>query len=109
VFLYHGLKNLLLVPVLPLIRKSKAPRGVLLGLPPGQEFTIAMSVGGIALIVWAIRKQRPKVKPLPDAAVINALNIDIRKATRTKRMILRTLLLIPMVIPSDWTQDVYQR
>lgn len=134
VVLYDGLKNLLLVPALLLLRRSKPPRGVVLGgflfgygffriiidyfreyrvdlfgLPPGQEFNIAMSVGGILLIIWAIRKQHPRVRPLPDDAVLNALNLDIRKATRTKRIVLRALLLIPMIIPSDWTQDVYLR
>jgi phosphatidylglycerol:prolipoprotein diacylglycerol transferase len=134
VVLYDGLKNLMLVPLLLLIRRMKPPRGVvlgsflfgygffriiidyfreyrieLLGLPPGQEFNIAMSIGGIVLIIWAIRKRYPRVKPLPDDALLNALNIDIRKATRTKRIVLRAFLLIPMMIPSDWTQDVYQR
>ncbi|MGB5561396.1 MAG: prolipoprotein diacylglyceryl transferase family protein [Sedimenticolaceae bacterium] len=124
----------MLVPVLLLVRRIKPPRGVmlgtflfgygffriiidyfreyrteLLGLPPGQEFNIAMSIGGIILIMWAVRKNYPRVKPLADDAVRSGFNIDIRKATRTKRNILRALLLIPLIIPSDWTQDVYQR
>ncbi|MGB5451020.1 MAG: prolipoprotein diacylglyceryl transferase [Sedimenticolaceae bacterium] len=134
VVLYDGVKNLMLVPVLLLVRRIKPPRGVmlgtflfgygffriiidyfreyrteLLGLPPGQEFNIAMSIGGIILIMWAVRKNYPRVKPLADDAVRSGFNIDIRKATRTKRNILRALLLIPLIIPSDWTQDVYQR
>lgn len=134
VVLYDGAKNLLLVPVLLLIRSVRPHRGVvlgsflfgygffriivdyfreyrieLLGFPPGQEFNIAMTIAGTALIIWAIRGRRPRVTPLPDDAVLDALNIDIRKATRAKRFVLRALLLIPMTIPSDWTQDVYQR
>ena len=134
VVLYDGWKNLLLVPVLLLIRNIHPPRGVvlgsflfgyglfrilidyfreyriaLLGLPPGQEFNLAMSLVGVVLIVWAIKQKYPRVKPLPDDAVVAALNIDLRKATRTKRILLRGLLLIPMIIQSDWTQDVYQR
>ena len=134
VVLYDGLKNLILIPVLLLVRKIKPPRGVMLGtflfgygffriiidffreyrtefmgLPPGQEFNIIMSISGIILIVWTIRKQYPKLKPLADDAVLSGLNIDIRKATRTKRIVLRALLILPMVIPSDWTQDVHER
>ena len=120
VVLYDGVKNLMLVPVLLLVRRIKPPRGVmlgtflfgygffrifidyfreyrteLLGLPPGQEFNIAMSIGGIILIMWAVRKNYPRVKPLADDAVLSGFNIDIRKATRTKRSVLRALLLIP--------------
>ena len=134
VVLYDGVKNLMLVPVLLVVRRIKPPRGVmlgtflfgygffriiidyfreyrteLLGLPPGQEFNIAMSIGGIMLIMWAVRKNYPRVKPLADDAVLSGFNMDIRKATRTKRSVLRALLLIPMIMPSDWTQDVYQR
>jgi prolipoprotein diacylglyceryltransferase len=67
-------------------------RTELLGLPPGQELNIAMSIGGIILIMWAVRKNYPRVKPLADDAVLNGFNIDIRKATRTKRSVLRALL-----------------
>jgi len=134
VVLYDGLKNLLLVPALLLVRRIKPPRGVvlgvflfgygffriiidffreyrveLMGLPPGQEMNIAMSLAGILLIIWVVKKDYPRVKSLADDAVLSGLNIDIRKATRFKRFILRALLLIPMVIPSDWTQDVNER
>jgi hypothetical protein len=51
-----------------------------------------MSIGGIILIMWAVRKNYPRVKPLADDAVLNGFNIDIRKATRTKRSVLRALL-----------------
>ena len=134
VVLYDGLKNLLLVPVLLLIRSRKPPRGVifgvflfgygffrilidffreyrmdLFGIPPGQEFNVGMSVAGILLIIWSIKKQQPKVKPLADQTVMNGLNIGIRKASRTRRIILWALLILPMIIPSDWTQDVNAR
>ena len=134
VVLYDGLKNLMLVPILLLIRRLRPPRGVmlgtflfgygffriiidffreyrmdLLGLPPGQEFNIGMSVLGILVIVWSLRRRYPRVNPLTDNAVVDGLNIDIRKATRTRRFILRALLILPMIIPSDWTQDVTAR
>jgi len=134
VVLYDGLKNLLLVPVLIYFRRRQVHHGVLLGiflfgygffrifidffreyrtdlfgLPPGQEFNITMSIVGIALIVWAIKKQQPGVKPVTKSAVLNGLNIDVRKATRIRRIILRAFLILPLVIPSDWTQDVPAR
>jgi phosphatidylglycerol:prolipoprotein diacylglycerol transferase len=134
VVLYDGLKNLMLVPLLLLIRRLQPPRGFMLGtfllgygffriiidffreyrvdlwgLPPGQEFNIGMSVLGIALIIWSVKKQQLRVNPLADNAVIDGLNIDIRKATRTRRFILRVLLILPLMIPSDWTQDVSSR
>jgi phosphatidylglycerol:prolipoprotein diacylglycerol transferase len=134
VVLYDGVKNLLLVPVLLLLRRLQPPSGVMLGtflfgygffrilvdffreyrveffgLPPGQGFNIVMAVAGIALIAWALRRGSPRVQPLPDDALRSGLDIDVRRATRTKRILLRALLLLPLVIPSDWTQDVYQR
>ena len=134
VVLYDGLKNLLLVPVLLLLRSVKSPRGVLLGiflfgygffrifidffreyrmdlfgLPPGQEFNIGMSIAGVTLVLWSIKRQHPGVKPVTKSAVLGGLNMDVRRATRTRRIILRALLLLPLIIPSDWTQDIPAR
>ncbi len=134
VVLYDGLKNLLLVPVLLLMRGIKPPRSFMLGiflfgygffrifidffreyrmdlfgLPPGQEFNIGMSIAGVALIIWTIKKRNPGVKPLTRSAVLDGLNMDVRRATRTRRLILRALLILPLVIPSDWTQDIPAR
>ncbi len=134
VVLYDGLKNLLIVPVLLLLRRPNLPRGVLLGaflfcygffrifidffreyrtelfgLPPGQEFNIGMSVAGIALIIWAIRRRHPGVQPVTRSDVLAGINMDVRRATRVRRIILRALLVLPLIIPSDWTQDVPAR
>lgn len=134
VVLYDGLKNLLLVPVLLFLRSRKLHRGIMLGvflfgygflrifvdffreyrtdlfgLPPGQEFNIGMAIAGITLIIWSIRKSYPGVNPLTQSALLNGLNMDVRRATRSRRILLRALFLIPLVIPSDWTQDVPAR
>jgi phosphatidylglycerol:prolipoprotein diacylglycerol transferase len=134
VVLYDGLKNLLLIPLLLYLRSFHPPRGVLLGaflfgygffrffidffrdyrtellgLPPGQEFNIGMSIAGISLIIWAYRRKHTGVKPLTRSDLESGLNMDIRKATRVRRFILRALLVIPLFIPSDWTQDVPAR
>ena len=131
VVLYDGLKNILLVPILIFVRNLKPPRGFLLGLflfgygffrffidffreyrmdlfglPPGQEFNIGMSIVGVILIVWAVKKGYAGAKPLTTSAISNGLNMDVRKATKIRRLILRSLLILPLIIPSDWTQDV---
>lgn len=134
VVLYDGIKNILLVPVLLIMRSLNPPRGVLLGvflftygffrffidffreyrvdlfgLPPGQEFNIGMSILGVMLITWGIKKGYTGVKPLGASEISDGLNMDVRKATRIRRLILRLLLILPLVIPSDWTQDVPAR
>ena len=134
VVLYDGLKNLLLIPLLLLIRKTSPPRGVMLGhfllwygflrifidffreyrtsflgLPPGQEFNISMALIGLGLIIWAYKRPQKGVQPLPLSAISAGYTLDVRKATRVKRLVFRLLLVIPLVIPSDWTQDVPER
>jgi len=134
VVLYDGLKNLLLVPVLILLRYLNPPRGVILGaflfgygffrifidffreyrmdlfgLPPGQEFNIGMAIAGLSLIFWMSKARKPGVQPLTSTEVLAGLDMDVRRATRTRRIFLRVLLVLPLFIPSDWTQDVPSR
>jgi phosphatidylglycerol:prolipoprotein diacylglycerol transferase len=134
VVLYDGIKNLLLIPLLLLIRKTSPPRGMMLGhfllwygflrifidffreyrtsflgLPPGQEFNISMTLIGLGLIIWAYRRPQAGVRPLPLSAISAGYTLDVRKATRVKRIVFRILLVIPLVIPSDWTQDIPER
>jgi len=131
VVLYDGLKNLLLVPFLLVLRYLKPPRGVMLGaflvgyglfrmlidffreyrselfgLPPGQEFNIGMAIVGLGLIIWAYKQRHTGVRPLTLSAISDSYAIDVRKVTRLRRLIFRVLLIVPLVIPSDWTQDV---
>lgn len=130
VVLYDGLKNLLLVPVLLFIRSRRPPRGVvlghfilwygflrifvdlfreyrtdLLGLPPGQEFNILMTIVGLALIVWAYKTQDRE----PVFGTTAELSKQDRKASWLQRISLTVLVAIPLIIPSDWTQDVPER
>jgi phosphatidylglycerol:prolipoprotein diacylglycerol transferase len=79
------------------------------GLPPGQEFNIGMTVVGISLIVWAYHRGHVGVKPINITILSGGPEMDVRKTTRFKRLIFRALLIIPLVIPSDWTQDVPER
>ena len=130
VVLYDGIKNLLLVPVLLFIRSRCPPRGVvlgnfilwygflrifvdlfreyrtdLLGLPPGQEFNILMSIVGLTLIVRAYKTQGR------ERAAFSAEGMPrrTRKASWLQRVSLAMLVTIPLIIPSDWTQDVPER
>ena len=134
VVLYDGLKNLLLIPALLLMRYLRPPRGVMLGifllgygflrifidffreyrsdflgLPPGQEFNLVMTLAGISLIIWAYRRKQAGVRPVTLATISDGYALDVRKITRTRRLVFRALLIVPLVIPSDWTQDVPQR
>lgn len=134
VVLYDGLKNLLLVPFLLLIRSRRPPRGVvtahfilwygflrifvdffreyrtsLHGFPPGQEFNILMTVVGACLLFWFYQKAKnmsvqDEVPTLPDEHIVVT-----KYGIWIKRMVFVLLLALPTVIPSDWTQDVPSR
>jgi phosphatidylglycerol:prolipoprotein diacylglycerol transferase len=133
VVLYDGIKNLLLIPFLLLIRSSKPPRGVIvahfilwygflrflidffreyragfLGLPPGQEFNLFMTLFGICLLVWFYSKKRVRHHKYTPSAV-NQTSTQYRRKLRSKKIIFVFLLILPMIIPSDWTQDIPKR
>lgn len=130
VVLYDGIKNLLLVPVLLFIRSRRPPRGVVLGhfilwygflrvfvdlfreyrteflgLPPGQEFNILMSIIGLGLIIWAYKTHGHERAIAPTAGALETS----REASLLQRISLAALVAIPLIIPSDWTQDVPER
>jgi len=122
VVLYDGLKNLLFIPVLIYIARRRPGPGVLtgtflflyaflrifvdlfreypttlLGLATGQVLNIALSIIGLALLL--VRPQPASGEPerhRPGAAL-------------WQRIALAFLLLFPLIIPSDWTQDVPAR
>jgi phosphatidylglycerol:prolipoprotein diacylglycerol transferase len=130
VVLYDGIKNLLLVPVLLFIRNRRPPKGVvlghfilwygflrifvdlfreyrteLIGFPPGQEFNVLMSILGLVLLVWAYKFQGGKGSLDPAEGLLETR----RKASLLQRISLAALVVIPLVMPSDWTQDVPER
>jgi len=125
VVLYDGLKNLLLIPPLLLLRRTRPPRGVvlgaflfgygffrvfidffreyrsdLLGFPPGQEFNLLMTALGVVMVVRGYRSG--------DRAVVSACPV-MRGGLGVRRVAFALLLALPLVIPSDWTQDVPAR
>jgi len=134
VVLYDGLKNLLLVPFLLLIRSKRMPHGIVLGsflfgygffrifidffreyrvelfgLPPGQEFNIGMSIVGITLILWALKQNRTKKESLDKIMPEVKQKNNHNKSVNIRRVIFLMLLILPLIIPSDWTQDVPNR
>jgi len=131
VVLYDGLKNLLLVPLLIFIRSRHPPRGVVFGhfvlwygflrifvdyfreyrtefagFPPGQEFNVLMSMLGLGLILWGYAKRRVAQPPPTD---VPEEPPPAQRATWLQRTAFAVLLIFPVVIPSDWTQDVPER
>jgi phosphatidylglycerol:prolipoprotein diacylglycerol transferase len=132
VVLYDGLKNLALVPVL-LLARPRARRGVLtglflflygflrifvdlfreypttlLGLATGQSLNLVTATVGAGLLWWRVRRparadrgpvegERPHPRGLPGARLW------------PRRLVFAVLLAAPLVIPSDWTQDVPAR
>lgn len=134
VVLYDGLKNLLLVPLLLAIRRTNPPRGVMVahfilwygflrifvdlfrdyrtdffGFPPGQEFNVFMTLVGIAMMVYfyRIRKRTDADLPAP-STYMTTLDKKPLVAWHKKAAFI-VLLVLPMIIPSDWTQDVPAR
>ena len=68
-----------------------------------------MSLLGLSIIIWAYKRKRAGVRPMTLSVISDGYSLDVRKATRFKRIIFRVLLIIPLVIPSDWTQNVPER
>lgn len=133
VVLYDGLKNLLLVPLLLFIRWLNPPRGVLTahfllwygflrvfvdvfreyrttlyGLPPGQEFNIGMALAGLAMLFWFYRR-RGRAQTSSAARAPQPGAVDYGTGLAVRRIGLVLVLLLPLIIPSDWTQDVPAR
>jgi phosphatidylglycerol:prolipoprotein diacylglycerol transferase len=127
VVLYDGAKNLLLVPLLAIVARRRPPTGFLtglflflyaflrifvdvfreyptslLGLATGQLLNLLMSALGIGLVIHALfrlrRKAAGSANPLPESP-----------SRPWQRVSFVLLLLFPLIIPSDWTQDVPAR
>jgi len=130
VVLYEALKNLLLVPILLAGRSRRPPPGRLLGhfvlwygalripvdwfreyptavlgLGTGQWLNVATALIGAALLVALGRR------PAGAASGPAATPPAPARARRLMawRLALAALVLFPLVIPSDWTQDVPAR
>lgn len=133
VVLYDGLKNLSLIPFLVFIRNRKPPPGVVLahailwygflrifvdffreyrtaffGFPPGQELNVFMTLLGLFMLWWFYHKRRAyRDKGIQDTRV--PLRVSGGSGLWIRRSVFLLILVIPMIIPSDWTQDVPER
>jgi phosphatidylglycerol:prolipoprotein diacylglycerol transferase len=131
--LYDGLKNLLLVPLLAFVLRRRPPAGTvtglflflyaflrigidlfrvyptsLLGLATGQALNILTSVAGLGLLAWSLTRRRGASA----AAAARTDHSDYRGPAGgmvLRHALFAALLAFPLVIPSDWTQDVPAR
>jgi phosphatidylglycerol:prolipoprotein diacylglycerol transferase len=134
VVLYDGAKNFLILGLLLLLRKLKPAAGMLtahfvfwygflrifvdlfreyptsfFGIATGQAFNICMSVLGAFLLFWFSRKQRAeKAEKVSQIAPISKPPGD-QQSLWLKRIVFASLLLFPLTLPSDWTQDIPAR
>jgi phosphatidylglycerol:prolipoprotein diacylglycerol transferase len=125
VVLYDALKNLLIVPVLFYAGRRPLPSGVktgvflflyaflrifvdfyreyptsLLGVATGQALNILLSIVGLALIFSSLRTgNHPSTTPGERA----------HGGLGWRRALFAALLMLSLVIPSDWTQDIPAR
>ncbi len=134
VVLYDGLKNLLLIPLLLAIRRTNPPRGVIVGhfilwygflrifvdlfrdyrtdffgFPPGQEFNIVMALAGLAMLVYFYSIRKRTGIDLPASSTGTAVIDKKPVVVWYKKAAFIALLVLPTIIPSDWTQDVPAR
>lgn len=134
VVLYDGVKNLLLIPLLLYVQKRRPAPGVamahfifwygflrifvdifreypthLLGIATGQSFNIFMALLGGGLLFRLSRGSRR----LPESEQLTAGSAPSPSSTRAalwpRRIALAALLLFPLSLPSDWTQDIPAR
>ena len=129
VVLYDGVKNLALVPFLIWLRAHFSKPGIVtahfifwygflrifvdlfreyrvetFGLGPGQGFNIAMAALGLGLFIWVVSKQ-----PSTDETRSELSFARDEKPRIWHLLALSAVILFPLIIPSDWTQDVPAR
>jgi len=130
VVLYDGAKNFLILGLLLLIRRTKPSRGIvaahfifwygflrifvdlfreypttLFGIATGQAFNIFMSALGAFLLFWFSRKQL-STEVSPGSFALESTDV---RGLWIRRIILASLVLFPLTLPSDWTQDIPAR
>lgn len=134
VVLYDGLKNFLLVPLMICVNRLRLAPGAttglflllyallrvfidlfreypttLLGLATGQVLNLGMSTLGLALFIWAIARGRRRASGAAPAIGASSAQRAPTSAGVWRPALLAALLVVSLVIPSDWTQDVPER
>ena len=127
VVLYDGLKNLLIIPVLLMVRRRGAPAGreaavflflyaflrlfvdllreypqTLMGMPAGQAFNLFFACVGIALLVRSYRRKGERPAPPRWSGADDATRVGMW----LRRMLFAAIVLFALAIPSDGLRDV---
>jgi phosphatidylglycerol:prolipoprotein diacylglycerol transferase len=130
VVLYDAVKNLLLIPLLLVVRHRRLRAGMvmahfifwygflrlfvdyyreyktsLLGLATGQSFNLFMALLGAGLILWFSRRWSHQ-SSLVSQAPLPLPDGEDRPSLWPRRILLVIVMLFALIIPSDWTQDV---
>jgi phosphatidylglycerol:prolipoprotein diacylglycerol transferase len=133
VVLYDGLKNLLIIPILMVVRRGRLPTGVLtgsflflyaflrifidvfreypttlLGIATGQTLNMIMATVGLGLLLVRLRSRQLERRNVSSSSF--ALPGRPSGADMWWRYCLfAAVLLFSLVMPSDWTQDIPAR
>jgi len=127
VVLYDGLKNLLIIPVLLMVRRRGVPAGreaalflflyaflrlfidlyreypqTLIGLPAGQAFNLFFTVIGAALLVRSYLRKGDRTS----AAGKRPPHADGARALVWRALVFAAVVLFALIIPSDGLRDV---
>ena len=134
VVLYDGVKNFLILGLLLLVRRARPAPGMLIayfvfwyaflrifvdlfreyptnlfGIATGQAFNILMTALGAFLIFRFSRSERSR-KATQVSETVPGSELPAQPSSLwPKRILLASLLLLPLTIPSDWTQDIPAR
>ena len=134
VVLYDGVKNFLILGLLLLVRRARPAPGMLIayfvfcyaflrifvdlfreyptnlfGIATGQAFNILMTALGAFLIFRFSRSERSRKATQVSETVPGSELPAQPRSLWPKRILLASLLLLPLTIPSDWTQDIPAR
>ena len=134
VVLYDGLKNFLLVPLMMGVKRLRLAPGAttglflflyallrifidvfreyptsLLGMATGQVLNLAMSAGGLALFVWTVVRGRRRAPSAADAVDASRAQSTLAGGVAWRPALFAAILVLSLVIPSDWTQDIPER
>jgi hypothetical protein len=116
-----------------MIRNTKPPRGVVMahfilwygflrifvdfyreyrtdlyGFPPGQEFNLFMTFVGVGLLFWFYQKKKSTTISTMHSSS-NTLSSASSSGLWKKRVTFALLLILPSIIPGDWTHDIPER
>jgi hypothetical protein len=68
-----------------------------------------MTLIGIGLLIWCYRRKTEPGESTDLPIEMQAAEVEPTAGLWMKRAILAVLLILPTIIPSDWTQDVPAR